>query len=678
LLTMFNRKWSFWGDNKVFILIISILIIIVGIYEHLFLPVGIIILAGVYLFSKKLYQSKEIWFNHYLDTVVRNIERANNYAIQQLPIGIAVFEADGKLQWKNESFQTWLAGKAVEGVYLKDILPPPDNNFETLSLRDSEKQIKISDRFFKMTVKRILTQENGNDITGLVLYLTDITDKERQRKKTDDERICVARLQFDNYSDVMKGLSESTRANVIVEVNKVISNWAEEMKGLFIRYDEDLYSVGFSKASLQECIKHKFDILDKIREIKVGNKISPTVSVSVACEEKNLLLLGQKAQSGLDLALGRGGDQAVVSVAGEMQFFGGKSIVQAKSTRVRARIVAQAVHELMLSADKIFVMGHVNEDYDSLGAAIGVAKMAFSLSKEAYIVTSGQGYSLAKIKEMAQEKDAVYSSIIIDSTNALTQATPKSLLILVDHHRAMMSASQEVLNAIPKKVIIDHHRRAEDLIKNVILLYLEPLSSSTSELVTELITYFDDRLELNESEASALYAGLVVDTKNFAVQTGERTFEAAAYLRRHGADPGLVHKLFRDEMVTVVQRAKLVADARIPIPGLAVSVYKNAPSGDNTSVILAQAADELVTMSEVKVSVVMAETENELLVSARSDGSVNVQTIMEELGGGGHQTVAGVQLKGVKAEEVEPQIIELTRKQMEERETNESNITARY
>lgn len=678
MLAMFNKNWSFWGDNRVFILIIGLLVVIVGVYERLFLPVGIAILLGVYLFSRKLYNSKEAWFNRYLDTVVRNIERANNYAIQQLPIGIAVFENDGKLQWKNEMFQTWVAGKAIDGAYLKDILPPPDNNFETLSLRDAEKQIKINDRFFQMTVRRIMTQENGDSFTGLVLYLMDITDKERQKRKFDEERICVAHLQFDNYSDVMKGLSESTRANVIVEVNKVISNWAEEMNGLFTRYDEDLYSVGFTKAALQECIKHKFDILDKVREIKVGNKIPPTVSVSVACEEKSLLLLGQKAQSGLDLALGRGGDQAVVSVAGEMQFFGGKNAVQAKGTRVRARIVAQAIHELMLSADKIFVMGHVNEDYDSLGAAIGVAKMAFSLSKEAYIVTSGQGYSLAKIKEMAQEKDAVYSSIIVDSTNALTQATPKSLLVLVDHHRAMLSASQEVLNAIPKKVIIDHHRRSEDLIKNVILLYLEPLSSSTSELVTELVTYFDDRLELNESEASALYAGIVVDTKNFAVQTGERTFEAAAYLRRHGADPGLVHKLFRDEMATVVQRAKLVAEARTPIPGLAFSVYKNAPSGDNTSVILAQAADELVTMSEVKVSVVMAETENELLVSARSDGSVNVQTIMEELGGGGHQTVAGVQLKGVKAEEVEPQIIELARKQMEERDTNESNITARY
>lgn len=675
---MFNKKWSFWGDNKVFILIIGILVLIVGIYEYLFLPLGIAMLLGVYFFSRRLYRSKETWFNHYLDTVVRNIERANNYAIQQLPIGIAVFEEDGKLQWKNEMFQTWVAGKAVDGAYFDDIIPPPDNNFETISLRDSEKQIKLNDRFFKMTVKRIQTQENSANFTGLVLYLQDITDKERQKKKFDDERVCLAAVQFDNYSDVMKGLNESTRANVAVEVNKAVSQWAEEMNAYLVRHDEDFFSICFNKAALQECIKHKFDILDKVREIKVGNKIPPTISISIACEEKTLQLLGQKAQSGLDLALGRGGDQAVVAVAGEMQFFGGKNLVQAKSTRVRARIVAQALHELMLSSDKIIVMGHVNEDYDSLGAAIGVAKMAFSLSKEAYIVASGQGYSLDKMKELAEENDAVYSSIIIDGQAALDRITPKTLLILVDHHRAMLSASQEVLCAISKKVIIDHHRRAEDLIKNSTLLYLEPLSSSTSELVAELISYFDDNLLLNASEASALYAGIVVDTKNFAVQTGERTFEAAAFLRRNGADPSLVHRLFRDERTTVMQKAKLVAEARAPLPGLVVSVYEEAPVSDTTSIIMAQAADELVTMSDVFVSVVMAETESGLLVSARSDGSVNVQVIMEELGGGGHQTVAGVQLKGVKAADIEDQIIELARKQIEERETNESNSAARY
>ncbi|HIU64966.1 MAG TPA: DHH family phosphoesterase [Candidatus Avacidaminococcus intestinavium] len=674
---MFNKNWNFWSDNRFFIAVICILIIIVGIYERLFLPVGILLLIGVYYLSRKVYKSKEMWFNAYLDTVVRNIERANNYAVQHLPIGIAVFESDGKLQWKNEMFQTWVDGNAEEGMYFKEILPLPENIFEALSNKNIEKQIKINERFFIMTARRIITSESGENSTGIVVYLMDVTEKEQQKKKFDEEQICFANLQFDNYSDVMKGLSESTKATVAVEFNKIISKWSEELNGLFIKYDEDLYSVCFNKAALNEAINHKFDILDKIREIKAGNKIAPTISMGVACEEKSLLLLGQRAQSGLDLALGRGGDQAVVSINGEMQFFGGKNVVQAKSTRVRARIVAQAIHELMLDADKVFVMGHINEDYDSLGAAIGVAKMAFSLSKEAYIVTSGQGYSLEKIKKMAEERDDVYASIIIEGEAALEHITSNSLLILVDHHRPMLSASQEVLNTIAKKVIIDHHRRSEDMIKNSILLYLEPLSSSASELVTELITYFDDRLELDAAEASALYAGLVVDTKNFAVQTGERTFEAAAYLRRNGADPILVRKLFRDEQATVMQRARLVADARMPLPGLAVSIYKNAPLHDTTQIILAQAADELVAMNEINVSVVMAETEDELLVSARSDGSINVQIIMEELGGGGHQTVAGLQLKGVKAEDIEPQIIELTKKQFEEIDTNESNIIAR-
>ena len=674
---MFNRNWNFWRDNRAFISVICVLIIVVGLYEHLFLPVGLLLLAGVYYFSRKVYRSKEDWFNSYLDTVVRNIERANNYAVQHLPIGIAVFENDGKLQWKNEMFQTWVDGKAIDGVYFKDVLPLPENMFEAISNKDIEKQIKINDRFFIMTARRIVTSETGENLTGVVIYLMDVTDKERQKKKFDDEMVCVANLQFDNYSDVMKGLSESTKATVAVEFNKIISKWVEELNGLFIKYDEDLYSLCCTKVALKEAISHKFDILDKVREIKAGNKIPPTISIGFACDEKSMLLLGQRAQSGLDLALGRGGDQAVVSIKGELQFFGGKNLVQAKSTRVRARIVAQAIHELMLSADKVFVMGHINEDYDSLGSAIGVAKMAFSLTKEAYIVTSGQGYSLEKIKKMAEERNDVYASIIIDGEIAMPQITPNSLLILVDHHRPMLSASPEVLNAISKKVIIDHHRRSEDMIKNSILSYMEPLSSSASELVTELITYFDDRLELNESEASALYAGIVVDTKNFAVQTGERTFEAAAYLRRHGADPVLVRKLFRDDKATVMQRARLVANARIPIPGLAISVYKDAPLHDTTQIILAQAADELVAMNEISVSVVMAETEEELLVSARSDGSINVQIIMEELGGGGHQTVAGLQLKGVKASEIEQQIINLAKIQFEERELNESNPIGR-
>jgi len=374
--------------------------------------------------------------------------------------------------------------------------------------------------------------------------------------------------------------------------------------------------------------------------------------------------------------LGRGGDQAVIAQSGgEVQFFGAKGSVQAKNTRVRARIVAQAIHELMMSAENVFIMGHVNEDYDSLGASLGVAKMAMSLNKECYIVSSGQGSSLGRMEEVSQADSKQYLSIVINEDEALKHVKDGSLLILVDHHRTMLCASLKVFQAIKKRIIIDHHRRAEDAIKEVILQYMEPSTSSTSELVTEILQYFDDRMQFTSVEATALYAGILVDTKNFAVQTGERTFEAAAFLRRNGADPKIVSQLFKDDEETILKRAQLITDMKTPIPGLAYSVYRNAPIDSDVSTVVAQAADELLTMDDINVSVVMSENQNGVSMSARSDGGVNVQTMMEELGGGGHQTVAGVQIKDVTADELIPKVIALAKAQLEEIDKNESNIT---
>ncbi len=667
----------FWDNLRMVIGVLGSVAVLFGVFKGdlVFAFVGFIVLLIVYYFSQRNSRIKEAWLNHYLDTVVRNIERANNYAVQRIPVGIAVFDKEGHLQWKNELFATWVGGKADEGDPMSQVLPPPENNFATISLKDSEKQIKIADRSFNMLVRRIQTSADGEQDTGIVIYLIDITDRERQRKRYEAEKVCFAYLQFDNFNDVMKGLNESIRANLAVEVTKAIGQWAEEMQGVFLRYADDLYMVSISRKALEETIARKFDVLDRVREIKVGNKIPPTISMGVASDERGLLGLSQKAQSGLDLALGRGGDQAVVSIGGEMLFFGAKSSVQAKSTRVRARVVSQAIHELMVNADKVFVMGHVNEDYDAIGASLGVAKMAMSFHKETYIVTSGQGTSLERMEDLATETDQAYAAVLVNEDQAMEHITTNSLLILVDHHRPMLSASQKVLKAIERRVIIDHHRRSEDAIKNAILFYMEPASSSTSELVTEMLHYFDDTMEFTTLEASALYAGILVDTKNFAVQTGERTFEAAAFLRRSGADPGVVSQLFKDDQATVMERARLISQARIPYPGLAISIYRNAPEGQNTSVIIAQTADELLTMDDINVSVVMSEAPDGLGISARSDGNINVQIMMEELGGGGHQTVAGVKVKGITADEMEVKIIAMAKKQLEEREADENNIT---
>lgn len=669
---------NLWQWVRVAVAIIGSVLVISGILinQAICTAGGFVAVMLVFYLTFRSNRLREAWFNHSMTTVVRNIERANNYASQRIPIGIGVFDKEGHLQWRNRLFNEYVAVEVPLGTPFEKVLPPPDNNFAALRLRDAEKQLKIGDRVYQMLVRRIQITENPEDDTGLALYLMDITDRERQKKKYEEERPVVAYVQFDNYDDAMKGLNENERASLVVDVTKAIGSWVEEVNGYFQKYTEDMFVVGLSRKGLNETIKKKFLVLDRVRDIKSGNRITPTISIGVAAEGRNLAEMSQKAQAALDLALGRGGDQAVVQIGEDMSFYGARGSVQAKNTRVRARIVAQAIHELMTGADQVFIMGHANEDYDALGAAIGVAKMALTLQKSCCIVTSGQGPSLKKLETVSKDQSDRYLSLFVDEEEALKRITPGSILVLVDHHRAMLSAAPKVLQAIRRRIIIDHHRRAEDAITDVMLQYMEPSTSSTCEMVTEILQYFEDKLQLSEVEATALYAGIVVDTKNFAVQTGERTFEAAAFLRRNGADPHLVSMLFKDDEHTVLTRAKIITEMQQPLPGLAVAVHTCSCQDKDTPIIVAQAADELLTMDDIRASVVFSQNENGVSISARSDGSVNVQVMMEELGGGGHQTVAGVQVKGVTAEELMPKVIELAKEQMKESDTDEGNPVA--
>ena len=693
MLNLFNRNMNSKVDTNIYLLVILLLGVMLCYFEPFMIPVVAIVFGLTYYFSRRTLMSKEIFFSSYLDNIIRNIERTNHYAVRKLDVGMAVFSKDGKLQWKNELFQEWTGKKNLEGLKPEEVLPLQPNAFELLSVKDGARVIQMNDRYYNMKYCRVQTQDKADkkgeqNNSGLMIYLTDITDFELLRQKYAKEKICLAYIRFDNYEDVMRGLSETNMANLNGEIHEMVTKWVAEKNGFICRMNKEQSLAGFTQSAVAEIIEEKFAVLDKVREIRAGNKIPPTLSIGVSCDGDTLDELVQNANNVLYLALGRGGDQAVVVQNKATQFFGGTSTVAAKATRVRARIVAQTINEQMQASDKVFIMGHANEDYDAIGSAIGMAKLSLSLNKETYIVLSGRNENVNRISEMlahecvkVSDHEEDYNSIMVEEEEALKHITPNSLLILVDHHREILTASKSVLDAIPKRIIVDHHRRAEDLLGDTVLLYLEPSSSSTSELLTELVGYFNDRLEITPAEATALYAGIVLDTKNFAVQTGERTFEAAALLRRSGADPTMVRLMFKDDMDVLKLRARLLAEAKTIEPGIAISIYKKAEKGAKATILAAQLADRLINVEGIHVGVAINEyKDGSLGVSARSDGSVNVQIIMEELGGGGHQTVAGVQLDNMRAADIEPQIIALAKKQLEqleEKDNNESDSVTR-
>ncbi len=683
MFNKFNRNMNSRVDTNIYLLLIVLLALVVCYLQPVLILPAVLIVGLTYYFGRRNLINKEIFFSGYLDNIIRNIERTNHFAVRKLDIGIAVFSKEGKLQWKNQLFQEWVGKKNLEGKKPEDILPLQENAFEILSVRrDGEQVIQMEGRYYRMRYASVETQERPgkkqdlNTSSGLMIYLTDITDFELLRQKCANDKLCLAYARFDNYEEVMRGLSETNIANISGEINELLTKWAASHRGFICRMNKESSLLGFTQSAVLNMMEDKFTILDRVREMRSGNKIAPTISIGVSCDGVTLEELMQNANKSLYSALGRGGDQAVVLRDKNTSFFGGTSTVGAKSTRVRARIVAQTIHEHMLAADKIFVMGHHNEDYDAIGATIGMAKLGLSLGKETYILVSPANEYYNRIAEVLEDEHVIlsdnetkYLDIVVAEDEALKLATPKSLLVLVDHHRAVLSAGKKLLETVKNRIIIDHHRRSEDIISNTLLLYLEPSSSSTSELVTELICYFDDTLEITTAEATALFAGIVLDTKNFAVQTGERTFEAAALLRRSGANPNMIRQLFKDNLEFVQARARLIAEAENPVPGLAISVFRNAPRDTMSTVLAAQAADSLVTVSGIAIGIAMVEfNDGALGLSARSDGSANVQLIMEALGGGGHQTVAGAQLADKRAEDVKPQIIELVKKQLEERD----------
>ena len=659
---------SAWVDLTVHLAVMLAIIAMLSFYNSYIAAISLVLWVCLASFARERCRDRSKRFERYCKSVIGSISQMMSYAVGNLPQAIIIVNQDGRIEWTNERVVDVMGANPGQDRVATEVWP--GLVVDAVWGMEGEYVFSAEERFYK--VRHVPIKAPQKDSELLSLYIEDVSAFEQLKNEYMLSRTSLLYLQIDNYDEVMQGLNETDRTTLLLAVNKQIDEWLKNLSGFFRRVTDDLYVVILTRNSLDTAIRSKFDILDKIRAINSTNKIPVTLSIGVSVADRQTMAkLGSEAQAELDLALGRGGDQAAVLLGGKTQFFGGRTQAVEKHTRVKARVVAHAIREVMEGADEIFIMGHLNEDFDCFGAAIGVARMAKFLDKETHIVLSDLNEGIDKLITLLNDK-ADYKDLLMRGDNIGTGTSLNPLLFVVDTHIPRLVACPALLNRVKRVIVIDHHRRSETSIRNPFLVYIEPSASSTSELVTEILGYFagdGENMEISRLDATALYSGIVVDTKNFAVQTGVRTFDAAAFLRRNGADPVVVRHLFRSDYETAVALAKTQANSEYYEGGLVVSVCpENVP---NIQVIAAQAADSFLRIENTRMSIVCFKlNDNTIGLSARSAGELNVQVIMETFGG--HQNVAGAQIKSNNLESIKKQVIETARKYIEETDADDA------
>lgn len=665
------RNLSAWIDLTIHLVVMLVLIGVLSYYNSYIAVISFVLWLCLLAFARERCFDRSRRFERYCRNVISSVNEMMNYAMENLPQGILIVNEEGRIQWTNQRMTEYVGEKPEQDTDVKEIWP--GIILDPIWGMEGEYVFTDEDRYYRVKHRPVRLSVHQPQL--MALYVQDVSEMEHLRHEFLMSRTVLIYVQIDNFDEVMQGLNEAERTNLQLAVRQQLDGWLADLGGFMRRISDDLYVVVLDRQSLDKAMAEKFDILDKVRQIQSTNRLPVTLSMGVSvADTQTMEELGSQAQAGLDLALGRGGDQVAVQLGGKTQFYGGRAKAVEKHTRVKARVVAHALREIMDGADEIYIMGHHNEDFDCFGAAMGVARMARELEKDVHIVLSDMNEGIDRFQDFLRGKEE-YEGIFLRAADISNTTALNPVVFVVDTHIPHLTAAPTLLERIPRVVVIDHHRRSETFIKNPLLVYIEPASSSTSELVTELLMYFSDNLPLSRLEATALYSGIVVDTKNFAVQTGVRTFDAAAFLRRSGADPVMVRHLFRSDYETTVALAKAKAHSEYYEGGLIIATCPDlAP---NNQIIAAQAADSLLRIENVRMSIVLFRLKEDVVgISARSTGDLNVQVIMESFGGGGHQNVAGAQVKGGDLDELKEKVIETAKNYIEETDQNESDTAA--
>lgn len=647
---------SLVSRTKIYLVLIFILLVVICILKPiLIIPATLLfIIIMLYTFFANNRRKSEI--SQHLQELTLNVNSAAKNSLIHSPFPLIILETDGNIIWRSTRYVSEFANEDMSS-YIEDLLKEINKKIEEQDGKEKniKEQIKIGNNNYKVIGEFIQSGrlDRNKDKYMMILYFIDETEEIKLQKEYEDSQNCVGIIMVDNYEETMLQIDAEERPQVIAEMEKIIYEWANKIDGILVKSDRDRFVYIFDHKYLSTIKEEKFVILDTIKEI--NSSIQITLSIAISDDGSTNKEKYKTAQAAMDVILGRGGDQAAIRENEKYQFFGGRTTEFEKRTKVKARIVAHALEELISETDNIMIMGHNNPDIDALGSALGIYRLAKSKGKEVHIVAETEGMALKAISE-SLKSDGQYTGVIVNNEIAENIITPETLLIIVDTNKASHVEDPILLEKTNKIAIIDHHRRSTDFIKESILTFQEVYASSTAELVTELLQYAESQPKLTTLEAEALYAGIMMDTKNFTFKTGVRTFEAAAYLRRYGIDIIKVKKWFQSDLETYKKITEIIDKTEIIKDYIGISIYEN--DDKNSNIICAKAADEMLTIGDITTSFVIGRTGEKVNISGRSIGEINVQLILEKLGGGGHSTLAGAQLEGKTIQEAKEELIQ--------------------
>ena len=620
----------------------------------IFMLIYIVGIGILYVYSRSLIMKDLIEYAAQYGVV-------QNTLLKELSVPYAILLEDGQLLWMNDQFERLFGDTAQKDKYLSRYIPELNRSIFPKEENDVvEMDVYYEDREYKAELRRV-SVEGFSETEQLLelpaereyfiaVYLQDVTELNRYIKENEEQRLVAGLIYIDNYDEVMNSVEEVRQSLLVALVDRKINQYIAKADGIVKKTETDKYFIALKKQEFKRLEDDKFSLLEDVKTVNIGNQIPLTLSIGLGLSAGNYSQSYNYARVAIDLALARRGDQAVIKDCHGITYYGGKREMTAKNTRVKARVKAEALREYITVNDKIFVMGHTLTDVDSFGAAIGICRAANALGKKANVVINEVSASLRPLYNMYIDNPSYPDDLFLTSEQALNLADENSMVVVVDTNRPKMVECEELLYLAKTIVVLDHHRQSSDSIDKALLSYIEPYASSACEMVSEILQYIVDDIQIPNLEASSMYAGIMIDTNSFMNRTGVRTFEAAAFLRRSGADITLVRKMFRDDMEGYRAKAAIISNAEVYQKKFAIATGIDLQV-ESPTIIGAQAANELLDISEIKASFVLTEYNGKIYVSARSIDEVNVQVIMEKLGGGGHMNASGAQFNHTDMDE---------------------------